>query len=217
MGVNLVPELLPDSINIEEKDFFSRDTDPHQPSTMDGSIETACLTEGHHRLLRFTVRCHNKGDKDFVIGNPENRQDIFAHPADLGIPKAPYRWLMKEKFYLFTLRNDSGVSLSGYKRPFCLADFGHFNCSNMGIGKNRFDAYQSDLPCQFIIIDGLKDGEYTLEALANAPSVHAAKKNPPDKVLFEEDNYNDNCVAVRIRIHGNDQPEYLGPGTCKMI
>ena len=50
MGVNLVPEIHLDSIAIEEKDFFSRENDPQQPSRMDGSIESGCLTEGHHRV-----------------------------------------------------------------------------------------------------------------------------------------------------------------------
>jgi hypothetical protein len=54
----------------------------------------------------------------------------------------------------------------------------------------------------------VEEVEYTLEALANAPSVLAVKKNI-GKILFEEDNYDDNCVAVRIKIHGNDVPEYL--------
>ena len=217
MGVNLVPEIDTDSIVVEEKDFLLRDNDPQQPSRMDGSVEAGCLTEGHHRVLRFTVICHNKGDKTLDIGNPANRPDIFARPADLGLPKSTHPWLMKEKFYLYELRNDSGVNLKGYKQPFCLTDFSQGrNCSNMGIGANRRDIYQSNLECQFIIIDGLKDGEYTLEVMANAASVLAVKKKM-GKVIFEEDNYDDNCTALRLEIKGNELPTILGPTTCKMI
>lgn len=217
MGVNLVPEIVIDSLAIEEKDFLPRDKDPQQPSRMDGSIEAGCLKQGHNRVLRFSVRCHNRGNEAFKIGRPEDHPDIFARPAELGLPNSTHPWLMRDKFYLYSLRNDSGsVNLSGYKQPFCLADFRDFSCSNMGIGVNRSDTYQADLECQFVTIDGLEDGEYTLEALANASSVLAAKKNG-GKVLFEEDNYDDNCVAIRIKIHGNDLPEFLGPGTCKMI
>jgi hypothetical protein len=218
MSVNLVPEIRTDSLAIDERDFFSRENDPQRPSRMDGSIEAGCLTEGHHRLLRFTILCYNKGDKAFEIGKPEDRPDIFARPAELGFPKARHQWYMREKFYLYTLRNDSGsVNLSGYKRPWCLADFKRFDCSRMGIDPGLADTYQSDLECQFIVIEGLEDGEYTIEALANAPSVLAFKRGNTEKILFEEDNYNDNCVAIRIKIRGNDLPEYLGPGICKMM
>jgi hypothetical protein len=212
MGVNLVPEIDTDSIVVEEKDFKPRLTDPHS----DWSVESGCITEGHHRVLRFTVICHNKGNKALDIGNPANRPDIFARPADLGLPKSPHPWLMKEKFYLYELRNDSAVNLKGYKQPFCLSDLSTFNCFDMGIDANKSDRYQSNLECQFIIIDGLKDGEYTLEVMANAPSVLAVKKKM-GKVIFEEDNYDDNCTAVRLEIKGNELPTILGPTSPKMI
>src|SRR5574341_1771690 len=124
MGVNLVPEIDTDSIVIEEKDFFSRQKDP----LGEASVDSGCISEGHHRVLRFTIICHNKGDKALVIGKPQDRPDIFARPSDLGLPRSPHPWLMKEKFYLYELRNDFDVNLKGYKQPFCLADLGTFGC-----------------------------------------------------------------------------------------
>jgi hypothetical protein len=62
--------------------------------------------------------------------------------------------------------------------------------------------YGAGLPCQFIIIDDIPDGEYTLEATANAPSVQAAKTGS-GKVIIEEDNYDDNTTRVQLRITGD--------------
>lgn len=40
-------------------------------------------------------------------------------------------------------------------------------------------------------------------AIANAPSVIAHKRNS-EKILFEEDNYEDNCIDLNIKIKGNE-------------
>jgi hypothetical protein len=58
------------------------------------------------------------------------------------------------------------------------------------------------LACQFIVIDRIPDGEYTFEATTNATSVRAAKEKT-GKIIFEEDNYDDNTVTVSLRIDGN--------------
>ena len=65
--------------------------------------------------------------------------------------------------------------------------------------------YDSFLPCQFIIIDGLKDGIYTFKATVNAPSVDAVK-NGKGKILFKEDNYDNNTVSLNLKLNGNDRP-----------
>jgi hypothetical protein len=93
MGVNLVPEIQNDSIVVDEEDFVLRNNGG------EGSIESGCITEGHHRVLRFTVVTYNRGNTKLTIGAPTNRPDIFATREELGIPQAPSLYYMREKFY----------------------------------------------------------------------------------------------------------------------
>lgn len=77
-----------------------------------------------------------------------------------------------------------------------------FNCDHQGVSVGGHDEYHASLPCQFIEIDGISDGEYEFEATANAYSVKAAQKGE-GKVLIEEDNYDDNTESIRIKITGH--------------
>jgi hypothetical protein len=193
MGVNLVPEI--DGFQIRKQNFHRDVPDAPLGSVTDGSIEDGCITEGQHRVLRFNLHCKNIGDKPLKIGNPADRPDIFERSEIHG-------FIMKDNFNVYTLKNNNGVEVKGFKRPFCLESGVDFTCDNQGIGVNEDDHYTSNLPCQFVILDDFPDGECTLEATTNATSVMAAKdKN--GKILFEEDNYDDNTVKVNLRIHGN--------------
>lgn len=193
MGVNLIP--LVSGFDIYEQNFHKRNAEAPPGSTLDGSVEDGCIIEGPHKVLRFTLRCKNIGDQPLVIGNPALRQDIFERST-----VHQSGWIMKDKFNSYVLRNDNGsIKIYGHKRPFCLYGGPGFTCQNQGIAPNTLDIYGSDLACQFIVIDGLCDGEYVFEATTNATSVQAAKNNQP--VLFEEDNYDDNTISVRLHIH----------------
>jgi len=189
MGVNLVPEV--DGFFIENKQFLQ--------GQGDRSVDVGCISEGKHRVLRFNLYCHNKGDKDFVVGNPKERTDVFG-------PSPIYPWgQFKDKFYTFSLKRNGSIIREGYKVAFCLAGGPGFNCeSNQGIAAGGRDTYRADLACQFIGIDNLPDGEYTLEVVANAPAVKAVKTGT-DHVLpgFEEDNYDDNTVSVHLQLKGD--------------
>jgi Lysyl oxidase len=192
MGVNLVPQL--DGFSIYTENFIRKEEGG------DGSVDLGCIDKGSHRVLRFNLHCLNVGDEDLVIGNPKERPDIFEHSDvfDTGFQ-------FREKFFVYALKNDdSGVIQRGYKIPFCFDGGPKYSCDYQGIaaGGNE-DVYESDLPCQFVRIDDVPDGEYILEATVNAPSVDAAK-NGKGKVLFEEDNYDDNTVAIRLLIQGDD-------------
>jgi hypothetical protein len=126
---------------------------------------------------------------------PADRPDIFERSE---IPE----FIMKDNFNVYTLRNSEGVELKGYKRPFCLESGSNFTCKYQGIGKNEHDHYTSELACQFIDIGTISDGVYELIATTNATSVLAAK-NHTGKILFEEDNHDDNTVKVNLCIYGN--------------
>jgi lysyl oxidase len=195
MGVNLVPSV--DGFEIWEEDFRKRGPGAPAGSTIDGSVEDGCVQEGIHKVLRFTLNCKNIGDKPFVIGNPADRTDIFERST---VHRSG--WIMRDDFNIYTLKGDKNLEYHGSKRPWCLVGGAPFTCQNQGIAaRGGIDRYTSDLACQFIVIDGIADGEYTLEAITNATSVHAAK-NYPGKILFEEDNYDDNTISLRLRING---------------
>jgi len=59
------------------------------------------------------------------------------------------------------------------------------------------------MDCQFVVIDGIPDGLYTLEATVNAPSVKTVRAGR-SHVFIEEDNYDNNTVAVKLQIGGDN-------------
>ena len=66
------------------------------------------------------------------------------------------------------------------------------------------------------MIDDLEDGEYTFEATVNATSVLAAKEGV-GKILYEEDNYNNNTAIFRLRFKGNKTPVVLSSNQVKLL
>jgi hypothetical protein len=197
MGVNLIARA--SGFEIWEEDFRRRRPGVPVGATIDGSVEDGCIEEGQHKVLRFNLACINIGDRPLEIGNPRDRPDIFEPSAVH--PESGY--IMKDKFNLYTLKNGRDIELKGHKRPFCLIGGAPFTCRNQGIAANGGrDLYTNDLACQFIVIDGIPDGEYTFEAVTNATSVRAAKEKTY-KIVFEEDNYDDNTVTARLRINGD--------------
>jgi hypothetical protein len=192
VAVNLVPEV--ENFFITEREFRERGHQDNVQQVADGSVEDGCIGEGLHRVLRFDMYCHNIGDVDLVIGNPEERTDIFE-------PSVSHRWILKEKLFMYSLRNNSGIERMGYKRPWCLRGGINrttgisFSCREQGIQAGKRDLYQRGLSCQFVVIDGIADGLYTFEATIN-PML-------PDRTrVFEEDNYDDNTASLLLKIAG---------------
>jgi hypothetical protein len=197
MGVNLIPQV--DGFEIWDENFSRQHPGAPTGATVDGSVEDGCIREGQHRVLRFNLYCINIGDKPLVIGNPQDRLDLFEPSAVH--PESGY--IMKDKFNVYTLRNGRDIELKGYKRPWCLIGGAPFHCRNQGIPANGGeDQYPNGLACQFIVIGRIPDGDYTFEAITNATSVRAAKEKT-GKIIFEEYNYDDNSVTVSLRIEGN--------------
>jgi Lysyl oxidase len=196
MGVNLIPKM--DGYRISRENFKPKEEGG------DGSVNLGCVDKGNHRVLRFNLHTINIGDKDLVIGNPKDRPDIFEH-SDVFPTGFQFR---RPPFFVYKLKNDdSSVNISGYKIPFCFDALHPMSCENQGIAaRGGEDIYESELQCQFVVIDDLADGEYILEATVNAPAVDAGKYGK-GKVLFEEDNYDDNTIAVRLQIKGDNIQE----------
>ena len=185
MGVNLVTRVR--NFYIQQRSFSSSDHD----------VQDGCVTPGNHRLLRFDFLSYNAGTSDMVIGSPASRPDLFVWSSGHG------HYHLKD-FNEFLLFNANGaLATIGYKQAFCAIDIERISptasisaqfsdCnSDQGISAGWADVYSSGLACQFIVIDGVPDGDYTLQSTTNAQHV------------AQEECFADNTIWTGIRIAGN--------------
>jgi hypothetical protein len=163
MGVNFVPHV--GNFLIETgAEFGSGDHD----------VEDGCVDAGTHRLLRFDMLTYNAGDEDAVIGRPEDHPDLYEHSSSHGHDHL-------KDFNEYELYDADGDSVGvGRKQAFCLMDSGTipdhpqgsgsptYDCGYQGISAGWYDRYGRHLGCQYLVIDGVPDGDYTLEAVTNA-------------------------------------------------
>lgn len=195
MGANLIPLLRNFSI---DPNFTG---DQHE-------LEDGCITPGTHRVLRFDFVSQNVGNADFVIGRPVDRPDLFEFSAAHG------HYHMKQ-FNQYKLYDVNGNLVVPSKKPgFCLADVETvpgmspgpakfaLTCKKdepMGISAGWADVYEAGLECQYLVIDGVPNGDYTLTAATN--TAHAVP----------EDNFDDNTTCKGLRITGNNVQELATP------
>ena len=71
--------------------------------------------------------------------------------------------------------------------------------TNQGISVGWADVYSRELACQFIVIDGVPDGDYTVVATTNASRV------------VPEDTYDDNTICVGVRLKGTGEQQTIDP------
>lgn len=184
MGVNLVTRVR--NFSIHNQTFSPSDHD----------VQDGCVTPGSHKLLRFDFLSYNAGNADLVVGSPAARPDLFVWSSGHG------HYHMKD-FNQFLLFNAVGnLATIGYKQAFCAIDIeriastaslsGRFHdCnSNQGISAGWADVYHKSLPCQFIVIDGIPNGDYTLQSTTNTQH------------KVGEDCYGDNTMWTGLRISG---------------
>jgi hypothetical protein len=186
MGVNLVTRVR--NFYIQSRTFTASDHD----------VQDGCVTPGNHRLLRFDFLSHNAGNADLVVGSPAARPDLFVWSSGHG----HYHLKDFNEFLLF--RPNGTLATVGYKQAFCAIDIerisptaspsGRFHdCnSDQGISAGWADVYSSGLACQFIVIDGVPDGDYTLQSTTNA------------KHKVGEDCFGDNTIWTGLRLAGNN-------------
>jgi hypothetical protein len=172
-------------------------------------VEDGVITAGSHRVLRFDFYSHNSGDTDLAVGAPEDNLDKFVWSAGHG------HYHLKD-FNEYTLYNAKGQEVgSSYKQAFCLRDSVHTDswgpstaqftdCNvDQGISAGWSDRYRSTLSGQYVVVDGLPNGKYTLEATTDFRN------------YFAEDNEHDNSVLVGLNINGNQvsviDPPYTPP------
>lgn len=185
MGVDLVTRVR--SFSIENRTFTASDHD----------VQDGCVTPGSHRLMRFDFLSYNAGTADLVIGSPAARPDLFVWSSGHG----HYHLKDFNEFLLF----DAGGNLAtvGYKQAFCAIDIERISptasasarfsdCnSDQGISAGWADVYSAFLACQFIVIDGIPDGDYTLQSTTNAQH------------RVGEDCFGNNTIWTGLRMTGN--------------
>ena len=193
MGANLVTIVRNFAISTENFAANSHD------------VQDGCVTPGSHRIMRFDFLSHNAGDADIVVGSPAARPDLFVWSAAHG------HYHLKD-FNEFNLYDTSGQKVQiGHKQAFCLIDVerihptaradAQFNgCNvNQGISAGWADLYNAGLACQYIVIDGIANGDYTLQSTTNS------------KHVVHEDCYSDNTMWTGLRIKENSVTEIALP------
>jgi Lysyl oxidase len=185
MGVNLVTRVR--NFSIQNRNFTASDHD----------VQDGCVTPGSHKLLRFDFLSYNAGTADLVIGSPAARPDLFVWSAGHG----HYHLKDFNEFLLF--KSSGALATVGYKQAFCAIDIerisptasttGQFHdCnSDQGISAGWADVYSAFLACQFIVLDGVPDGDYTLQSTTNAQH------------RVGEDCFGDNTIWTGLRLSGN--------------
>jgi hypothetical protein len=193
MGVNLVTRVR--NFAISTQTFTANDHD----------VQDGCVTPGTHRIMRFDFLSYNAGNSDLVIGSPASRPDLFVWSAGHG------HYHLRD-FNEFLLFNANGtLATIGYKQAFCAIDIERIgpnasasarfaNCNtDQGISSGWADVYSSGLPCQYIVIDTVPNGDYTLQSTTNA------------KHVVGEDCFGDNTEWTGLRITGNSVSEIVPP------
>ncbi len=185
-GVNFVPGVREFTISTE---YFNESS---------ADVEDGFLTPGEHRLLRFDMIIYNAGDRDAELGNPMDRPDLYEYSES-------HDHAHLKGFNKYALIDESGDTMGvGKKQTFCLRDnfrmssrpnadgSAQFDCDYQGISAGWADVYDSSLPGQYLVIDTLPDGVYTLRATTNAEGT------------IDETCTGDNTVRVDLRIDDDE-------------
>ncbi len=159
-------------------------------------VDEACIGgPGPRRLLYFSVETPNVGDADMVLGMPNPENDAFEYSAC-------HDHFHFNGYAAYELINiDLETIAVGRKQAFCLLDVTifdvedptvsqtpRFSCGFQGIQRGWADTYQSTLPCQFLDITDIADGDYTLRVELNRERG------------LEESSYDNNRAEIPIRI-----------------
>ncbi len=170
-------------------------------------VEECVVEFGLREVVRFSTAIYNIGDADFIIGDPNFNEEGFSsdncheHWHQLGYA---------EYLVYAGAGQPEPVSL---KNGFCMLDLGctesvfvpKYSCNFMGITAGCFDVYSSTLPCQWVDITDMNDGNYTLVVRINWTKQR-------DLRGLSEQSYDNNWAQVCISIDrssGNTVVEIL--------
>lgn len=162
---------------------------------LQGDVDEGCAGGRYdRRLVRFSLRTHNLGPDDLVLGSPGCPNCSLNPGAPCTNPlfhcgtahgHAHFEVFAKNEI----LDGDDNVVVEGQKYGFCLLDQGscptpQFSCSYQGITAGCSDVYAAGLPCQYVDITdaGLSDGDYRLRVTLD-PDNHFAESNEANNVI----------------------------------
>jgi hypothetical protein len=153
--------------------------------------EACVAAPGDRRLLRFAMEVSNLGTADLHIGAPDDDDEF------------PYSSCHEHRHYAdfieYRLEDLGGRTAAlGRKQAFCLMDVqAHgdqvagepiYDCDDQGIQRGWSDIYPADVPCQWLDVTDLPDGDYRLVADVN-----------PEGSL-EETNLTNNRAEVEVTL-----------------
>lgn len=164
--------------------------------------EQCVAAAGDRKVLRFSVETINLGAGDLKLGTPSEDAGF-----SFSMCHAHFHF---DGYATYRLRNSEGTEvLRGRKQAFCLLDSepyqsdastaAIYSCLNQGLQAGWSDVYGANLPCQFLDITDVPDGNYTLEVEIN-----------PDGLLADESSANNvGSLAVQIgdtKLDGPGEP-----------
>ncbi len=157
-------------------------------------IEEGCLTgPGKRYIVRFSTLIKNVGNSDYIIGSPEDNGGGFSNDNC----HQHYHQLGYAEYILFA--GNGNPEPIGFKNGFCVQDSEcpdrqqRYFCNFMGITAGCEDLYSSNIPCQWVDITNVEEGEYTLVVRINWNRL-------PDLRGFRESDYDNNWAQVCIFI-----------------
>jgi len=202
---DLVPEVF--DLNVEVGDVLQADVD-----------EGCAGGAFNRRLVKFSIRTHNIGADDLIMGNPGCPNCSLNPGAPCSNPlfvcgtshgHAHFESFAKNEI----LDQDDNIVAEGRKYGFCLLDMNcpnpHYSCSFQGITAGCSDLYSAGLPCQYVDITDtpLGDGQYKLRVRLD-----------PENLLAESDDSN-NVLVLPFTIGQTPQicPTYASTDVPKAI
>ena len=143
-----------------------------------------CATPGTRRLLRFDTYTRNQGTADLILGDPAGNPLFRIDPCH-----GHYHFEAFADYRLFDLNGN--LAAIGNKVGFCLEDLERFDpsapataaydCTFQGIQRGWADIYDASLPCQYIDVTGVPEGDYVLE-LEIDPDNHLEESNETNNI-----------------------------------
>ena len=192
-GPNLVPKVRDFSIDLS-----------YTPTQHE--IDDGCIPSGSHKVLRFDFVSQNLGDADFDVGSPVSRPDLFYFDT------AHQHYHMRQ-FNQYKLYDSTGNLVVPSTKPgFCLRDSVKIRTSagsakftgcgandGEGISAGWADLYSTSTLCQFLVIDHVSNGDYTLVVTTNAAQA------------VPEDTFADNTISRGLHIQRNTVQQLENP------
>ncbi|MHC5011778.1 MAG: lysyl oxidase family protein, partial [Planctomycetota bacterium] len=158
---------------------------------------------GLRRLLRFSTHILNMGERDAIIGDPEDPEPGIDPDAIHLSPCHGHFHL--DGYAEYELWDDAGEIVGfGHEQAFCLLDSQRvvadapssgYDCSFQGISSGWKDIYGSGLDGQWVDVTGIPAGTYTLKVTVN-----------PFRVIPEVNDLRDNSACVTVTLPDPDQP-----------